>query len=209
MSIGRNYPCTCGSGKKYKKCCLNWQESWSQGIKDSECEQQIKNILKGAFDFIVENNYQGGCHLISAILYVLLSEQGYNPVVKIGEVMINDFVFDHSWLELDGKIIDIAIMNTLDEEKKMPPVIMGKSASTGAGTTYQYGISPNLDITTQLVIAQSIGQYLIEGISQGSLRIMKAIMKKAKIDIKNIDVTLEKYMNSYRIRAVAIPRGIR
>ncbi|EKN41359.1 SEC-C motif domain-containing protein, partial [Clostridium botulinum CFSAN001627] len=21
--IGRNYPCPCGSGKKYKKCCLN------------------------------------------------------------------------------------------------------------------------------------------------------------------------------------------
>lgn len=23
MSIGRNDPCPCGSGKKYKKCCLN------------------------------------------------------------------------------------------------------------------------------------------------------------------------------------------
>ncbi|MDQ6843211.1 MAG: SEC-C metal-binding domain-containing protein, partial [Bacteroidota bacterium] len=21
--IGRNYPCPCGSGKKYKKCCMN------------------------------------------------------------------------------------------------------------------------------------------------------------------------------------------
>ena len=23
MKIGRNAPCPCGSGKKYKKCCLN------------------------------------------------------------------------------------------------------------------------------------------------------------------------------------------
>ncbi|MEX1346379.1 MAG: SEC-C metal-binding domain-containing protein, partial [Desulfobacterales bacterium] len=23
MKIGRNAPCSCGSGKKYKKCCLN------------------------------------------------------------------------------------------------------------------------------------------------------------------------------------------
>ena len=23
MKIGRNEPCPCGSGKKYKKCCLN------------------------------------------------------------------------------------------------------------------------------------------------------------------------------------------
>jgi len=24
--IGRNMPCPCGSGKKYKKCCLNKRE---------------------------------------------------------------------------------------------------------------------------------------------------------------------------------------
>ena len=29
--ISRNAPCPCGSGKKYKKCCLNREEakSWS------------------------------------------------------------------------------------------------------------------------------------------------------------------------------------
>lgn len=26
MKIGRNDPCPCGSGKKYKKCCLNKSE---------------------------------------------------------------------------------------------------------------------------------------------------------------------------------------
>ncbi|WMJ16409.1 SEC-C metal-binding domain-containing protein [Geobacillus proteiniphilus] len=26
MSIGRNDPCPCGSGKKYKKCCMNKQQ---------------------------------------------------------------------------------------------------------------------------------------------------------------------------------------
>lgn len=25
MPIGRNDPCPCGSGKKYKKCCLHQQ----------------------------------------------------------------------------------------------------------------------------------------------------------------------------------------
>ena len=27
MKIGRNDPCPCGSGKKYKKCCLNEQQA--------------------------------------------------------------------------------------------------------------------------------------------------------------------------------------
>ncbi|MED4986482.1 SEC-C metal-binding domain-containing protein, partial [Geobacillus stearothermophilus] len=26
MAIGRNDPCPCGSGKKYKKCCMNKQQ---------------------------------------------------------------------------------------------------------------------------------------------------------------------------------------
>jgi len=28
--IGRNDPCPCGSGKKYKRCCLDTQESLAQ-----------------------------------------------------------------------------------------------------------------------------------------------------------------------------------
>jgi hypothetical protein len=27
MKIGRNEPCPCGSGKKYKKCCLDKQSN--------------------------------------------------------------------------------------------------------------------------------------------------------------------------------------
>jgi len=36
MSIGRNDPCPCGSGKKYKRCCLE---------KGSESSLQYKIIL--------------------------------------------------------------------------------------------------------------------------------------------------------------------
>lgn len=34
MKIGRNDPCPCGSGKKYKKCCLNKQEKNDFNIND-------------------------------------------------------------------------------------------------------------------------------------------------------------------------------
>lgn len=36
MKIGRNNPCPCGSGKKYKKCCLN--------------KSEIQFLAKAAFD---------------------------------------------------------------------------------------------------------------------------------------------------------------
>lgn len=30
--VGRNHPCPCGSGKKYKLCCLRQEESWDQDV---------------------------------------------------------------------------------------------------------------------------------------------------------------------------------
>lgn len=35
-NVGRNDPCPCGSGKKYKKCCLNKQKTPFESIKSSE-----------------------------------------------------------------------------------------------------------------------------------------------------------------------------
>lgn len=47
MKIGRNDPCPCGSGKKYKKCCLNKEESdffIGDDIFYSEIEPLYKNL---------------------------------------------------------------------------------------------------------------------------------------------------------------------
>jgi hypothetical protein len=209
MSIGRNDPCPCGSGKKYKKCCLDGETSWRQGIVNSDIEQAVKTTLLGAYDFIVEKQLQGGCHLISAILFMLLSEQGYEPIVKTGEVGIADYLFDHSWIELDGKIIDLTIMNTLDDNKNLPPIVMNKSVSSGLESDYKYGVSPNLDLEAQLVLAQSIGQYIRAGKEHNAYFIFESIAEKSGIQIENTDLFLKKYMKSYRRRAVAIPSGER
>ena len=51
MKIGRNAPCPCGSGKKYKKCCLNkteeqrLAEAVSLSMQNIKREAQIKNCL--------------------------------------------------------------------------------------------------------------------------------------------------------------------
>ena len=40
-TLGRNDKCGCGSGKKYKKCCINFD--WSKDIKNEDCEM-TKNV---------------------------------------------------------------------------------------------------------------------------------------------------------------------
>ena len=48
MKIGRNAPCPCGSGKKYKKCCLNkgkeqyLAEAIMYSLQNIKRESQIK-----------------------------------------------------------------------------------------------------------------------------------------------------------------------
>jgi len=41
-SIGRNEPCPCGSGKKYKKCCINKEENDWQDWFQKDCKQGDK-----------------------------------------------------------------------------------------------------------------------------------------------------------------------
>jgi len=47
--IGRNDPCTCGSGKKYKKCCetkdvakkhTEMEKSWNKSVKEFEKQKK-------------------------------------------------------------------------------------------------------------------------------------------------------------------------
>ena len=59
MSIQRNDPCVCGSGKKYKKCCLlkeydkeqQEEQEWQKWFKDDE-EQGRKNIAAAYNKFL-------------------------------------------------------------------------------------------------------------------------------------------------------------
>lgn len=41
-SVGRNEPCPCGSGKKFKKCCLvkNWRERFGLGSNSDSTESK-------------------------------------------------------------------------------------------------------------------------------------------------------------------------
>ena len=50
MKIGRNSPCPCGSGKKYKKCCLN-NELTDSRILNTDCLKTIQSD----FDYIKTN----------------------------------------------------------------------------------------------------------------------------------------------------------
>ena len=118
MKIGRNAPCPCGSRKKYKNCCLR-KETMSipdrikQAVKESEYNEDIGNVLANMYRYMERKQWWDACHASCAALYVCLSEIGYKPKLCIGEVLGQGLYFDHSWINLDDKMIDLAISMTL------------------------------------------------------------------------------------------------
>ena len=146
MKIGMNDPCPCGSRKKYKKCCFH-KESMSDKsliyavINESGYDESLARVLSNMNDYIKEKELQGACHSSSSVLYVVLSELGYTPSLMIGEVAGDKLPFDHSWIELDGKIIDLAISYTMDNGRAASePIVLGKNIRFGTPTYLEYGI---------------------------------------------------------------------
>ena len=59
-------------------------------------------------------DYRGFCHASASILCVCLTEIGLSPKLYIGEENISNKYFDHSWIGLDNKVIDLAVALPLD-----------------------------------------------------------------------------------------------
>lgn len=142
-TTGRNDLCPCGSGKKYKHCHLkNSNKTWSEVAGDIEFSNTQRAAIHKTF-FLLNDDFKkhpnpGGCHLVSSILYVLLSEQGISSELCIGEVQRPEGpYFDHSWVEIDGKVFDLSIQLTLDGGRNAP-VFAGYDLDSGLLTKFNY-----------------------------------------------------------------------
>jgi uncharacterized protein (UPF0335 family) len=111
-SIGRNEPCPCGSGKKYKKCCARNDpekniEDYFAMVKTAESEADIIEILKNAVkDYPEEQTF-----LLPLIVYSLQSGN-YDQAAQY---------LKHAWqlmeTDLDEAFISPLVNLLLDEGK--------------------------------------------------------------------------------------------
>ena len=112
--------------------------------------------------FVWYNDYIGACHDTSAILYIILSEMGFSPVLMIGEVKAAIGIFDHSWVELDGKVYDVAVGFPGEDGCHVGPSIFASlNLHTGEPTDLEFGVrSQNgLDEVGRMVANSNLDQY--------------------------------------------------
>lgn len=145
-NIGRNDPCPCGSGKKYKNCCLNRRllsvkDRIEASVKSHGFHDDISRVFCNMYDYMEKKKWMGACHAVSSVLYVALSEIGYNPTLCIGEVSGNNLYFDHSWIMLNQMIVDFAINKTLlNGAPASGIIIFDQDIDTGLSSSLSYGV---------------------------------------------------------------------
>lgn len=163
MKIERNGPCPCGSGKKYKKCCmLNESKDKYLLIRETVSaegyDDQIADVLCNMVRYIKEKQWMGACHASSAVLYVIFMELGYDVELCVGEVEKPGYKpFDHSWIKLDGKIIDIAVIMTLMGGLPISEaVVLDKDIMTKQKYDIKYGIVTPFGLGEEAHIVMSV-----------------------------------------------------
>jgi len=124
--IGRNDPCLCGSGKKYKKCC---EQKQAVSVEDVRSEE-LDRLLQSFYDEYPERKDY------SALLSVMddwkFKLQQYLDEEMIEAIAIDEFFFHQKpeiWLKYiekqQKKTVRPAVVNVL-EHWKTPTVLLGE-----------------------------------------------------------------------------------
>lgn len=168
---------------------------------DHEQKNEILKTFFSIVDFYKKYPKQGACHLISSIFHILLNEQNINNELCIGEVKTDNQYFDHSWIEINGEVFDIAIMLTLDGSVNSP-VYAGYDLSTNEKVNRIYGAksSNGLDNVALFVLRTPFVEYLdnLPDFKNGAWKIVKDVSKELRLKL-DINVLKDKYKDTTRV----------
>lgn len=108
------------------------------------------------------NDWKGACHATCGVLHVLLNEQRIENELVLGEAQLGSAYFNHSWIEINRNVFDMAIGNTLIQGFHSSPVFENIDIDTQQPSQIRYGVNSGLadDTPTFFVKSQSLGAYL-------------------------------------------------
>ena len=134
----------------------HWKINLNKAIENLEKKEIIRKIFNEFLDITYKLDWKGACHESSSAIYVLLKESGIDCIWKLGEVKANNYFFDHSWIEINGKVFDIAITKTLQEEARNAPIINDIDIETNEVHNIEYGAVSGLEFSPQTIMVQNI-----------------------------------------------------
>lgn len=140
----------------------SWLHRAEQASTSLPNGKRLFQAYAALLNFAWQNDWTGACHDSSAALFMVLSEMGFSPRLVIGEVKAPAGTFDHSWIEVDGKIFDVAVgFPGEDGHYVGPSVFASLNLNTGDPTELEYGVrSPGgLDQVGRFVASTNLNDY--------------------------------------------------
>ena len=133
-------------------------------IDDTYLNKNLAVIFEDFYDDMDRKGLiQGGCHFLSSILHVILNEFDIDNELCLGNVEMKGCIFSHSWIDIKGKVFDIAIMKTNRSEISLNGVVFsGVDLSTGNLPEINYGVYSDQDLvdsTGKQVKKLTLGEY--------------------------------------------------
>lgn len=140
----------------------SFEQTAKELLVDHQGGDAIATTFAAIDDFVAENDWQGACHATSAVAFVLLRAQGIEAIPCLGEVSFGAAATDHSWIEIDDAVFDVAIARPLVPEFARPPVLAGRHIHDGKETQLVYGSASGIaPMASAVAVARlSIGQYM-------------------------------------------------
>jgi hypothetical protein len=131
-------------------------------IGDHPRASVIAKTFAAVHQLVEEKNWQGACHATTAVTFVLLAAQGIKATACLGEVMLGHAAFDHSWIEIEGRVFDIAIERPLMPEMAATPVISGRHIDSDVPTAMTYGAISGVPPQgpAAMIARMSFGEYM-------------------------------------------------
>jgi hypothetical protein len=109
-----------------------------------DAHRYTKHIFNATLKYVAQNQWQGACHATSAILALLLNARNVQAVPCLGECYVDNYYFDHSWIEIDGLVYDVAIAVPDIPSHQKPPVFSGKSVDPTSPMRVRYGVTSGI-----------------------------------------------------------------
>ena len=185
---------------KYEEDSMDSKYKITNVIKNYNLNSKISDILFRAYKYIIQNEWRGACHACSSAIYVALCELGLKPTLCIGEAKKDNYIFDHSLIELNDKVIDIPICMTLQSDySNISPVIMNIEIDRNIETSIEYGIYKNgLDLEAGIAYTMPFVEYMdsFPSLDDNGLWNLVEILLEQRIDVS---ILRKKYNNVKRI----------
>lgn len=178
--VGRNDPCICGSGKEFKKCCMNmilnpmdlWKERALLVGRQYLYNDKLVNTFFEVLNYSLRKHWNGACHTVSSILFIILKAQEIDCVLQLGfvETTAVPYPFCHSWITIEGEVFDIALYraNSIIETgskyiKVSSPIFQGTDLETNNPTLISFGVTSNQQSPKreyQMLSQMTLGKYM-------------------------------------------------